>query len=94
MKFVHHDLGQRQSGEIVEITLRGSAANVRLLDNANFNSYRSGRQHRYHGGLVRKSPMQLQIPRSGRWHVAVDMQGLRGTVRSSARILPSALPPI
>ena len=94
MKFVHHDLGQRKSGEIVEITLRGSAANIRLLDSANFNSYRNGRQHRYHGGLARKSPVQLQIPRSGRWHVAVDMQGLGGTVRSSARVLPSSLPPI
>ena len=26
MKFVHHDLGQRKSGEIVEITLSGNAA--------------------------------------------------------------------
>jgi len=31
-QFVHHDLGQRISGEIVEITLFGNAANVRLMD--------------------------------------------------------------
>ncbi len=94
MQFVHHDLGQRKSGEIIEITLSGNAANVRLLDSSNFSSYRSGRQHRYFGGLAKQSPVQLQVPHSGHWHVAVDMQGLRGSVRSSARILPSALPPI
>ena len=94
MGFVHHDLGQRKAGEFVEITLKGNAANVRLLDGSNFSSYRNGRRHRYTGGLARRSPARLQIPRSGQWHVAVDMQGLRGSVRSSARILPSALPPL
>ena len=94
MQFVHHDLGQRKSGEIVEITLSGNAANVRLLDSSNFNSYRNGRRHRYYGGLAKKSPVRLQIPHSGHWHVAVDMQGLRGSARSSARLLPSALPPL
>lgn len=92
MQFVHHDLGQRSSGEIVEITLIGNAANVRLMDSSNFSSYRNGRQHRYYGGLAKKSPVRLQIPRSGRWHVAVDMQGLGGSVRSSAQVLPSPLP--
>ena len=94
MKFVHTDLGNRRAGEIVEITLSGSAANVRLLDSSNFSSYRNGRRHRYYGGLARQSPVRLQIPHSGHWHVTVDMQGLRGNVRSSARVLPSALPPI
>lgn len=94
MNFVHHDLGHRKRGEIVEISLSGSAANVRLMDTSNFASYRNGRQHRYVGGLVKRSPVNLQIPNSGRWHVAVDMMGLRGNVRSSARILPSALPDI
>ncbi|HEY9902421.1 MAG TPA: DUF1883 domain-containing protein [Candidatus Sericytochromatia bacterium] len=94
MKFVHHDLGQRKSGEIVEITLLGSAANVLLMDSSNFQSYKNGRQHKYMGGLATKSPVRLQIPRSGHWHVAVDMMGLRGNVKSSARLLPSPLPTI
>ena len=91
MNFVHHDLGQRQKGDIVEITL-SAAANVRLMDISNFSAYKGGRQHRYTGGLSRKSPVRLAIPSTGRWHVAVDMQGLRGQVRSSARILPKPLP--
>jgi len=93
MQFIHHDLGYRQGGEIVEVTL-SAAANVRLMDSSEFNNYKNGRQHRYHGGLVTRSPLHLQIPHSGTWYVTVDMQGLRGSVRSAARILPGPLPAI
>jgi hypothetical protein len=92
MQFIHHDLGHRRGGEIVEITLSGNAANVRLMDSSNYNNYKNGRQHRYVGGLAKRSPVRLQIPHSGNWYVTVDMQGLRGSVRSSARILPGPLP--
>jgi len=92
MKFTHYDLGQRQRGDIVEVTLQGSAANVRLMDSSNFSSFRNGRRHSYIGGLAKRSPVRLQVPRSGRWHVTVDMQGLRGTVRSGIHIVPGPLP--
>lgn len=94
MKFNYYDLGNRSTGEIVEVTLSGSAANVRLMDSSNFSNYKNNRQHRYVGGLARQSPVRLRIPNSGRWYVAVDLQGLKGTVRSRVRILPNALPPI
>ena len=94
MKFTHYDLGFKRGGEVVEITLQGSAANVRLMDSSNFSSYRAGRQHRYYGGLAKRSPIRLQIPHSGNWHVTVDLQGLRGTVRSGIRMVPGALPPL
>ncbi|MCB2141455.1 DUF1883 domain-containing protein [bacterium] len=91
--FIHTDLGHRNRGEIVEVTLT-SAANVRLMDSSNFSSYRNGRSHRYFGGLAKQSPIRLQIPQSGHWHVAVDMQGLRGSTRAGVRVLPGALPEI
>ena len=98
VKFTHYRPDHIAGGDIVEVTLKGSAANVRLMDESNFNSYRAGHQHRYHGGLARKSPVRLRVPRSGTWHVTVDMQGLRGTVRSSIRVIPAKalkpLPPI
>lgn len=92
MQFTHYDLGNKSRGDVVEITLSGSAANVRLMDSSNFQSYRNGRQHRYFGGLAKQSPVRLSIPNSGHWHVTVDMQGLRGTVRSSIRMMPNPLP--
>jgi hypothetical protein len=97
MQFIDIDLGQCRAGDVAEVTL-SAVANVRLLDGSNFSAYRSGRQHRHRGGLAKSSPVRLQIPHSGRWHVAVDMQGLRGTVRASGRRIPGALrrllPPI
>ncbi len=56
MSFTHYDLGQRKSGEVVEITLKGNEANVRLLDSSDLSSYRNGRRHRYYGGLA-KNPL-------------------------------------
>lgn len=91
MKFIHNDLGNRKRGEIVEVTLT-SGANVRLMNSSNFSSYKSGRRHQYTGGLAKKSPVRLQIPSSGHWHIAIDMQGLRGATRASVRVLPNPLP--
>jgi len=34
----------------------------------------------------------MQIPSTGRWHVAVDTQGLRNGTKASVQILPGALP--
>ena len=77
MSFLQYDLGSRQRGEIVEVTLtRG--ANVRLMNSSDFLNYKNGRRHRYIGGLARQSPVRLQIPNAGHWYVAVDMQGLQG----------------
>lgn len=95
--FTHYDLGQLKRGSTVIVTLSGNAANVRLLDNSNFGSYRRGGQHRYIGGLAKESPVRLGVPSSGRWHVVVDMMGLGGSVRSSVNVVPpepDPLPPI
>ena len=77
----------------MEVTLT-SGANVRLMDSSNFSNYKNGRAHRYQGGLAKVSPLRLAIPSSGHWHVAIDMQGLRGSTRASVRVLPGALPEI
>ena len=80
-----------------EVTL-SSGANVRLLDSSNFQTYRRGGRHQYHGGLARQSPVRLAIPNGGHWHVVVDMQGLTGSTRASFRVINAQalqpLPPI
>lgn len=92
MNFTHYKFDRLQSGDVIEVTLQGSAANVRLMNNSNFQSYRNGRKHQYYGGLVKRSPYRLTVPSSGQWHVTVDMAGLRGQVRSSVHVLPGTLP--
>lgn len=92
MKYLVWDLKQLKRGQRVKVTLKGNAANVRLMDSSNYNSYRNGRNHRYAGGLVTKSPVVLGVPNSGHWFVTVDMQGLKGSTNASVEVLPSALP--
>ena len=92
MKFQVYDLHQCSRGERIQVTLRGNAANIRLMDSSNYNSFRNGKIHRYNGGLVTRSPIVLTVPNSGHWYVTVDMNGLRGTVSSSVRKLPPPLP--
>lgn len=92
MKYTVYDLGQCRRGERIQVSLQGNAANVRLMDSSNYSSYRSGRRHRYYGGLVKRSPIVLTVPSSGHWYITIDLAGLAGSVRSSIRRLPAPLP--
>lgn len=94
MNYTVYDLHNCQRGERIQVTLQGSAANVRLMDSCNYNNYRNGRRHQYYGGLAKQSPVVLSIPRSGHWYVTIDLMGLRGTVRTAIRKLPNPLPEI
>lgn len=90
MRFTHYPLGHIDRGSIVEVTLSGNAANVRLLNSSNFSNFKNGRRYQGFGGLARKSPVRLQVPSSGTWHLVIDLQGLRGQVRSGVRVIPPA----
>ena len=63
--FIHHDLDNRRGSEIVEITLKSNAANVRLMDSSNFQRYRNGSQHRYTGGFAKSSPYSFSHSQLG-----------------------------
>lgn len=93
MNFTQYDLGYRHAGEIVQVSLQGTEANVRLLDSSGLSAFKNGRRHSYYGGHYRRSPAMIQIPRNGHWYVTVDLGGFGGNVRSSVQVLPGALPP-
>jgi hypothetical protein len=75
MNFQKYDLGQLHGGEIVQVTLQGNAANVKLMDSSNFSNYKSGRRHSYYGGYVTRSPHKIPVPRSGHWYITIDLGG-------------------
>ena len=88
MDFLHSDLGQLNHGAVVEFTLRGNQANVRLMDSANLSAYRAQRGYHFYGGLAKASPVRLAIPHSGHWYAVVDMKGLGGNkVEAKIRVL-------
>lgn len=85
MDFVHYDLGYRSSGT-VEVAL-DTAANVLLLDSSNFEAFRSGRQYNYFGGWVQRSPFRIGIPHASHWHLAINLGGAAGSIKTGVRVL-------
>lgn len=79
---------------MVEVSLLGNAAIVRLMDSSNFSSFRAGRSHRYQGGRVTESPVLLRVPYAGHWFVTIDLGGYGGSVRSGVRVLPGRPAPL
>jgi hypothetical protein len=62
-------------------------ANVLLMDEPNFQRYRDEGEFTYSGGEARHSPVILEVPSAGQWHVVVDLGGADGVVRASVRVL-------
>ena len=71
MNYQVYDLHQCSRGDRIQVSLKGNAANVRLMDSSNYNNYRAGRQHHYYGGYVKRSPIVLTVPSSGHWYVTI-----------------------
>ena len=85
MNFLHYELSL-SANNVVEVTL-DKQANVRLLDNSNYQKYKSGQKHTFYGGLAKESPIRLPAPSQGYWHLVVDLGGYAGTVKASVRVL-------
>lgn len=86
MNFLHKDLGHLVNGSVVVVTV-DKAANVKLLDDPNFQAYRSGARHKYLGGKALRSSVRIPVPTSGRWHVTLDFGGRSGSLRHSISVL-------
>lgn len=88
MNFLHTDFDGGPN-DVVLVTL-DHQANVMLLDETAFSSYRSGGRFTYYGGWATKSPVRLRPPSSGHWHVVVDLGGRSGQVRAGIRVVKTA----
>jgi hypothetical protein len=76
-----------QAGDVIQVHLKGTAANVQVMAEPNFQNYRSGRPFRYVGGHAKRSPVNIQAPGTGRWHVVVDLGGYAGSVNASVNVI-------
>jgi hypothetical protein len=83
MNYLHSEV-QVGQGQAIVVQL-DHAANVRVMDDANFHRYQQGQEHRFFGGLAQRSPAVIRPP-SGRWHVAIDLGGYTGSVRASVAV--------
>ena len=74
-------------GDVIQVVLSGMEANVLVMDEPNFQSYRFGRQFKNYGGHYNQSPVNLPAPSAGRWHVVVDLGGYAGSVKAAVRVI-------
>ena len=72
--------------DVIEVVLDG-AANVMLLDNANYQRYQASQTYDYAGGLATHSPFRIVPPGAGQWHLVVDLGGYPGRVKAAVRVL-------
>lgn len=68
----------------VVVELSGNAANVMLVDESNYRSYRSRGRYRYRGGYFKQSPATFR-PGSGEWYVIVNVPG-RGRTHAEVSV--------
>ncbi|UVS78410.1 DUF1883 domain-containing protein [Actinokineospora sp. UTMC 2448] len=74
------DLGFQPGGTCFEVSLRGSAANVFLVDAEEFAAYQADEEYEYHGGFYDFTPLTLQVPYDYDWFLVVDGNERRVTV--------------
>jgi hypothetical protein len=85
MEHLHSEL-DLNPGDVVQVTLDGQA-NVMLMDYPNYDAYKNHRSFRYFGGHAKETPVRLPAPRSGKWHLVVDLGGNAGKVRAGVSVL-------
>jgi hypothetical protein len=85
VNFLHTDF-YGGPNDVVLVTL-DHQANVMLLDDMAFSSYKSGRPFSYHGGWATQSPFEMRPPSNGHWHVVIDLAGSRGQIRAGIRVV-------
>jgi Domain of unknown function (DUF1883) len=86
MHHLHYEI-DANAGDVVEVVL-DRAANVRLLDPANYEKYKRRQDFRNSGGgYVTVKPFRLTVPESGHWHVVIDLGGGAGQVKASVQLL-------
>lgn len=62
--------------------------NILLMDDSNFQNYKSGRAFRYHGGHFEELPARITAPSSGHWNITIDIAGASASIRHSINIIP------
>ena len=85
-RYTHYDLKEQRAGAVIEVTL-SAVANVRLLTAGNFQRFTEMLDHKFAGGVAKKSPIRLTIPEAGHWHLVVDMEGHSGLAESSVKMI-------
>ncbi len=85
------DLKTCKRGDIWRVELN-RAANVFLVNSTNLSAFKRNRKFKYDGGLIKRSPHDFVIPRSGHWYIVAHTWGLRRSARVKVTQIPQVRP--
>ncbi|WP_028696055.1 DUF1883 domain-containing protein [Pseudomonas cremoricolorata] len=70
MKFVHQR--EHLNEDDIVVIESSQPCNIRLMNDANFRSFKNGGRHTYHGGAFDKFPAKITVPSTGFWNITLD----------------------
>ena len=70
MKFIHQR--EHLNEDDLVIIDCSQTCNIRLMNDANFRSFKNGGRHTYHGGAFDKFPARIKVPSDGFWNITLD----------------------
>ncbi|SDT99539.1 protein of unknown function [Pseudomonas pohangensis] len=70
MKFIHQR--EHLNEDDLVIIDCSQTCNIRLMNDANFRSFKNGGRHNYHGGAFDTFPVKITVPSTGFWNITID----------------------
>lgn len=71
MKYIHQR--EQLNEDDVVIIQSSQPCNIRLMNDANFRSFKNGGRHTYHGGAFESFPAKITVQSSGFWNITLDI---------------------
>ena len=68
--------------------------NVLLMDDQNFELYRTRQKHQFYGGHYTRFPARLPVPQTGHWNVVIDLGGKQATIQHTISYIRNSQPPV
>ncbi len=88
MQFLHKREYLKQ-GDVVFVDC-SHRCNVRVMGDLDFQNFRRGGSHHYHGGHFDRLPARIVVPHDGYWNVTLDLGGGNATIRHNIQFLKAA----
>jgi hypothetical protein len=70
VKFIHQR--EHLNEDDIVVIESSNTCNIRLMNDANFRSFKNGGRHTYHGGAFDRFPAKIVVPSTGFWNITID----------------------
>jgi hypothetical protein len=83
---LHYDVTTAR-GDFIRVRLSGSAANVLVMEDGEYENYRNGRTYNYYGGYYTRTPVIIRPGVYGKLNVVINLGGLPGSVSAVVHVV-------